>query len=210
MSKLLTEPKTGYVKPKDDASSGVYPKTLVEGVYWAEKKMTLADVIRQMQAEIESGGGSDSSAPYVQYRGNSRTNPEDNKPWSFGEAVMAPKGYGDNIDFGGEVNTVLDACFDFKIVTELPVSSWEVNMIDDYLMYVGFLGYDGEQANVSEYLETQSKEVTVNIFTYGTPESGRKQNCKFLVTIYFGEQNSSGSLGSYTFTASVPAILKDK
>lgn len=57
MSKLLTEPKTGYVKPKDGVSSGVYPKTLVDAVYNEEKGESLSETLKNLESK-GSGGGS--------------------------------------------------------------------------------------------------------------------------------------------------------
>lgn len=58
MSKLLTEPKTGYVKPKDGASSGVYPKTLVDAVYNEEKGESLSETLKTLESQGGGGGGS--------------------------------------------------------------------------------------------------------------------------------------------------------
>ena len=55
MSKLLTEPKTGYVKPKDGVSSGIYPKTLVDAVYNEEKGESLSETLKELESQ---GGGS--------------------------------------------------------------------------------------------------------------------------------------------------------
>jgi len=57
MSKLLTEPKNGYVKPKDGVSSGIYPKTLVDAVYNEEKGESLSETLKNLETK-GSGGGS--------------------------------------------------------------------------------------------------------------------------------------------------------
>ena len=68
MSKLLTEPKNGYVKPKDDASSGIYPKTLVEAVYWDKKKMTLEETLENVvSASVETEIPVDGMKPNTVY-----------------------------------------------------------------------------------------------------------------------------------------------
>lgn len=59
MSKLLTEPKTGYVKPKDGASSGIYPKTLVDAVYNEEKGESLSETLKNLESRGGGGGISD-------------------------------------------------------------------------------------------------------------------------------------------------------
>ena len=56
MSKLLTEPKTGYVKPKDGVSSGIYPKTIVDAVYNEEKGESLSETLKNLESR---GGGGD-------------------------------------------------------------------------------------------------------------------------------------------------------
>lgn len=59
MSKLLTEPRNGYVKPKDDASSGIYPKTLVDAVYNEEKGESLSETLKTLESQGGGGGISD-------------------------------------------------------------------------------------------------------------------------------------------------------